>query len=87
MYGDGRITLEDGKLVLELLPNKDLVADLTHWHYDTFKLEWRQEFAWFNDGWIQFELDIQGDVIEMKMDVPNDDFWFYELELKRKDPR
>ncbi len=84
MYGDGRITLADGKLVLELLPNKDLVADLTHWHYDTFKLEWRQEFAWFNDGWIQFELDIQGDVIEMKMDVPNDDFWFYELELKRK---
>jgi fumarate reductase subunit D len=23
-------------------------------------------------------------VTELKLDVPNDDFWFYELEFKRK---
>ena len=50
MYGEARVSLEDGGLVLALLPNKDLVADLTHWHYDTFKITWRSEFAWFNEG-------------------------------------
>jgi CubicO group peptidase (beta-lactamase class C family) len=85
MYGDARVRLEDGALVLELLPNEDLVADLAHWHYDTFHVEWREEFAWFDDGWIQFLLDLDGRVVEMKMDVPNEDFWFEELELRRRE--
>jgi hypothetical protein len=29
-------------------------------------------------------LDPYGAVTEMKLDVPNDDLWFHELEMKRR---
>ena len=85
MYGDATISVEGGGLVLRLLPNPDLVADLTHLHHDTFLLEWRETFAWFGTGVASFLLDPFGEVTEMKLDVPNDDLWFHELELIRKD--
>lgn len=84
MYGDATVTLEDGGLVLRLLPNPDLVADLTHLHHDTFLLEWRKTLAWFGKGVASFHLDPYGAVTEMKLDVPNDDLWFHELDLKRR---
>jgi CubicO group peptidase (beta-lactamase class C family) len=84
MYGDATVSLEDGGLVLRLLPNPDLVADLTHLHHDTFLIEWRTTLAWFGKGAATFHLDPYGAVSEMKLDVPNDDFWFYELEMRRR---
>jgi CubicO group peptidase (beta-lactamase class C family) len=84
MYGDGTVTVEDGGLVLRLLPNPDLVADLTHLHHDTFLIEWRNTFAWFGVGAATFVLDPFGEVTEMKLDVPNDDLWFHELEMIKK---
>jgi CubicO group peptidase (beta-lactamase class C family) len=87
MYGDATVSLEDGKLVLRILPNKDLVADLTHLHFDTFAINWRTESAWFGSGTAHFVMDSEGAFTEIKLDVPNDDLWFYELELKRKDQK
>lgn len=83
MYGDARVTLEDGGLVVSFLPNPDLVGDLTHYHFDTFVIEWRRDFAWFDEGTVQFLLDTSGAVREMKIDVPNEDLWFHELEFKK----
>ncbi|MFQ5649381.1 MAG: serine hydrolase [bacterium] len=87
MYGDAEVTLENGSLVLHLLPNPDLTGDLSHWHFDTFVVNWRKQFAWFDEGTVQFLLDADGQVAEMKIDVPNQDFWFTELEFKRKEQR
>ncbi len=84
LYGDASVMLENGHLVLRLLPNPDLVADLEHLHYDTFLIRWRKELAWFGIGTARFVLDAAGHVEEMKLDVPNEDFWFHELEMKRK---
>ncbi len=84
MYGDATVAEEGGRLVLRLLPNPDLVADLTHLHHDTFLINWRKEFAWFGKGVATFELDPLGDVREMKLDVPNDDLWFHELEMVKR---
>jgi hypothetical protein len=84
LYGTATVTLEKGALVLRLLPNPDLVADLTHWHFDTFHLRWRNEFPWFADGKAQFVLDNRAHVTEMKLDVPNEDFWFWEPKFLRK---
>ena len=85
-YGDATVSLENGNLMLRLLPNRDLKGQLTHWHYDTFEIQWEHDFPWFGHGTVQFLLDAAGEVVEMKMDVPNDDFWFTELELKKKEP-
>jgi CubicO group peptidase (beta-lactamase class C family) len=83
LYGDAEVKLENGKLVLALLPNPALVADLTPLHYDTFLIRWRNDFAWFDEGTAHFVCDAKGKLIELKLDVPNDDLWFHELKLKR----
>ncbi|NJD19045.1 MAG: serine hydrolase [Gemmatimonadetes bacterium] len=84
LYGDATVSLEGGTLVLHLLPNPDLVADLEHLHYDTFLVHWRKELAWFGKGAATFVLDGAGEAAELKLDIPNDDLWFYELELRRR---
>ena len=85
MYGDATVSLEDGGLVLRLLPNPDLVADLRHLQLDTWVIDWRRPFPWFGKGVAQFLTDPAGEVTELKLDVPNQDLWFHELELKRRD--
>ena len=83
MYGDVRIELDGQRLVLKLLPNRELIADLEHLHYETFVINWRSTFAWFDRGTANFVADARGVVHRIELDVPNDDFWFYELKLKR----
>jgi len=84
MYGDATLTRENGRLVLKLLPNPDFVADLTPTGGDTFTLKWRKQFAFFAGGWVHFAVDGKGRVMEMHLDVPNNDFWFDELEFKKR---
>lgn len=84
LYGDATVTLETGGLVLRLAPASALVADLTHLHDDVFRLDWREAFAWFGSGTAQFILTPAGAVERVRLDVPNDDLWFYELDLVRE---
>ena len=84
MYGDAKVTLEDGKLILRMLPNPDLAGELAHWEYDVFEIRWFKKFAWFGNGKVQFILNLEGEPAEFRMEVPNEDFWFEELEFKRK---
>lgn len=84
MYGDVAITEENGKLVMRFLPSPNFVADLEHWHYDTFRIKWRPSVAYnFPRGWVTFTIDKIGKTDQLKVDQPNNDFWFYELDLKR----
>jgi hypothetical protein len=84
MYGDVTVAEENGKLVMRLVPAPNFVADLEHWHYDTFQIKWRSSVNYnFPRGWVTFTIDRNGKTDELKIDQPNNDFWFYELELKR----
>jgi len=78
------VSFEAGHLVLRMLPNPDLVADLSHFHHDTFEIRWRRPFPWCGKGWAQFLTNTKGEIVEMKLDVPNDDFWFWEPEFRRR---
>ena len=46
MYGDVTVTEENGKLVMRFGPSPNFVADLEHWHYDTFQIKWRPSVAY-----------------------------------------
>ena len=84
MYGDATITEENGKLVLRLVPAPNFVADLEHWHYDTFLIKWRSSVSYnFPRGFVTFTIDKSGKTDQLKVDQPNNDFWFYELDFKR----
>jgi len=84
MYGDVTVAEENGKLVMRLGPAPNFVADLDHWHYDTFQIHWRPSVNYnFPRGFVTFTIDKNGKTDQLKIDQPNNDFWFYELELKR----
>ncbi|MCA1590445.1 MAG: DUF3471 domain-containing protein, partial [Acidobacteria bacterium] len=84
MYGNIVVAEENGKLVIRFTPSPNLVADLEHWHYDTFQIKWRPSVAYnFPRGFVTFTIDKNGKTDEMKIDQPNNDFWFYELAPRR----
>jgi len=55
LYADASVRLEGEGLVLHLWEDDDMVADLEHWHHDTFRAVWRnramrEEFVHFTRG-------------------------------------
>jgi CubicO group peptidase (beta-lactamase class C family) len=58
LYGDAEIKLEDDKLVLHRGPA--FVADLEHWHYDTFRAKFRDRVI--DPQMVSFQLDASGKV-------------------------
>lgn len=86
MYGDVQITVEAGQLVLRMMPAPAFVADLEPWHYNTFRLKWRPTVKYnFPRGFVTFSINGEGKTDRLEIDQPNNDFWFYELDLRRKE--
>ncbi len=84
LYGDITIAEENGRLVMRFGPSPNFVADLEHWHYDSFVIKWRPSVAYnFPRGFVTFAIDRNGKTDELKIDQPNNDFWFYELTPRR----
>jgi CubicO group peptidase (beta-lactamase class C family) len=85
LYGDATVAEENGKLVLRFVQSPNFVADLEHWNYDTFQIKWRPSVSYnFPRGFVTFTLDKMGQTDQLKIDQPNNDFWFYELDFHRK---
>ena len=58
-YGSMDVTVTDGKLRLAV--NKDLSADLDHWHFDSFQATWSK--SWWSESLVAFQLDpVTGEV-------------------------
>ena len=76
LYGDATITREDDGLVLRFAHSPQFVADLEHWHYDTFVAHWRERTI--PDAYVTFRLDARGAIegFEMEAVSPLADFSF-----------
>ncbi len=83
----GQITIKktgnDLKISFEHTP--DFTATLTHWHYDVWKMTWDNPdmMMWFPYATVQFRIDSNNNVTGLAFDIPNNDFWFEELESKK----
>lgn len=64
-YGKAAIAMEDGKLVLRMTHTPAMVADLSHWQYDTFKAVFRD--STIPDVFATFSLTPNGAIEQMKM--------------------
>jgi CubicO group peptidase (beta-lactamase class C family) len=82
LYGDCVVRLIGDQLAFQFEPTQLFRGTLRHWHYDTFELNWSSEMM-LPSGMVQFIVGVDGEVEEMKVDVPNPDFDFTELEFKR----
>ena len=85
VYGKITARMEGGKLTLDFEHTPDLSANLQHWHYDVFEMMWDKadQLPWFTFGTVKFVLDNNANVSGIEFDVPNDDFWFEELNAKK----
>lgn len=79
IYGNIFIKQENGRLRLEFERSPELSATLSHWHYDTWKIEWDNIHAWFDFGVLKFNADNKQQVTGMDFQVPNGDIFFEEL--------
>ncbi len=76
-YGDVSVVNENGKLVLRFTHTPSFTADLRHWHYDTFRTEWRdptvsslRSLSSKEPGFVSFSLRSDGKVDALKFDGP-----------------
>ena len=82
-YGKARVFLNDKNLYLEL-PAKDVfTGQLKHWHYDTFKVKFKDEYL--PEGFVTFNFNSRGEVIGFKIDLENPDFHFNDLNFIKID--
>ncbi|HYG03217.1 MAG TPA: serine hydrolase [Chryseosolibacter sp.] len=83
----GKITVADngGLLRINFEHTPDLSATLHHWHYNVFEIKWDKadQLPWFTFGTVKFVLDNNTNVKGIEFDVPNDDFWFEELNARK----
>jgi CubicO group peptidase (beta-lactamase class C family) len=65
LYGKVNVRTEAGHLVLDMAPK--MIGDMEHWHYDTFKVIWRDH----RDGTnlVTFTLDADGQIDTMSIDI------------------
>lgn len=66
VYDNAEIRLSDeGQLVMQLWDDDEMVADLEHWHYNTFRAHWRNPAM--REKFITFDLDHFGEVNQLKV--------------------
>ncbi|MCB0274345.1 MAG: serine hydrolase [Calditrichaeota bacterium] len=83
-YGSATITRDGKNLHLQLGASPAFKARLSHWHYDTFLIEWDPGVYYdFPMGFVTFRLDSQGVVSGFDFDQPNNDFHFDEMNFRR----
>lgn len=81
-YGDAEVKLEGNTMRLTMIPSgKVFTGTMEHWHYDTFKVVFKDEFLTY--GLITFSFDAAGKATGFKIDLPSADFHFWNLDFKK----
>ncbi|MDP5101632.1 MAG: serine hydrolase [Nonlabens sp.] len=83
IYGNFEIKEMNGELNLLWEHTPLLNAKLKHFHYDVYEIAWNEPQAWFSFGTLKIETDAYDKVTGFSFDVPNDDFFFEELNPKK----
>lgn len=84
LYGTLEVKLgANQQLELHFPHGPQLDAVLSHWHYDTYEIKWKQNHAWYDFGTLQFVTDNNRKVVGIEFDVPNEDIFFEEIHAKK----
>lgn len=60
LYDNAEVFLDDGQLSIRFWDDENITADLEHWHYDTFRIIWRNPAL--REDFLTFRLGIDGRV-------------------------
>ena len=81
MYGTTTITQKGSKLFMSMDETPMFKAQLTHWNHHIFTFRFDTSLVSLPEGKLWFDLDKNGKVIKLHIDVPNPDFNFTEFEF------
>ncbi len=85
-YGEARIDLQNDSLRLTLLPaGETFTSKMSHWHYDTFRVDFNDPFLPF--GLVTFEFNAKGEVSGFQINLPSQDFHFDNLHFIKQASR
>lgn len=84
MYGDVIVNITDNKLTFKMVDTPIFHADLQHWNHNIFTFRFDTNLASLPEGKLWFDLDKNGNVEKLHIDVPNPDFFFDEFEFVKK---
>ncbi len=82
VYDSVKVEMQNNKLQLKMMRSPKFIGDLSHWHFDTFEIEFGL-FPSLPKGFVTFQLDRKGKVNALEIFIDNPDFDFTELELKK----
>jgi len=83
MYGDITLSTKNDTIQMEFSHTPSFNCRLTHWHYNTWKMEWNEPQAWFGHATVQIITDPNKNPVGLEFDVPNDDIFFEEIKAKK----
>ncbi len=84
VYGNVKVSVVENALFLEFSPTPLFNCKITHWQYDCFEIK-MPKVPSLPSGKVHFVIDENGKVSEMKIIIPNPDFDFTQMDLKRMD--
>ena len=83
MYGEAEVSMNGKAMHFVMKPTADWFhADMEHWVGNTYRVQLNDPFL--PDGFVTFDVDSHGKVVGFKIDLPNPDFHFYNLDFKKK---
>jgi CubicO group peptidase (beta-lactamase class C family) len=83
MYGKAEVVFTNNELVLKFLPAEKLFSTkLEHRHFNTFRIKFTDPFL--PEGFVTFDMNSKGEISGFKIDLPNPDFHFYNLNFIKK---
>lgn len=84
VYGKAEVSQVNNQLMLSFLPAKEIFSSkMTHWQQNTYRIQFKDKFL--PAGYITFSTNADGEVTGFKVDLPNPDFHFYNLEFIKLD--
>lgn len=85
IYGDVKVYVKNGKLYFSMEKSPIFKAELKHWNHQIFTFRFDTNLSSLPQGKLWFDLDKNGQVEKLHIDVPNPDFFFDEFEfIKQK---
>lgn len=82
MYGPAKVKIKGKQLHITLLPAaQTFTGPLKHWHHNTFKVDFKDDFLPF--ALINFHLNAYGQVKNFTINLPNPDFHFHNLNFQK----
>jgi len=79
MYGTVTVTKKDNTLYFSMDNTPIFKAKLKHWNHHIFTFRFDTNLSSLPEGKLWFDLDKNGKVAKLHIDVPNPDFYFYEF--------